>query len=327
MKRWLLLLLGIFLILLGVSAAGVAGSALAMFGSDESVSTSTTTAHATGAALVVENIRIDASSIPVPRGFGSLRLTASSPTSSSLFIGSSTPANVDTYLTGAPYDVVIDLTSGERVTTRSVPGSQRPSPPESQSIWKAKASGPNPSIPTTAGNKDTIVVMNSDASSGVTADLGVSLTVPGLWRDGWIVMGVGVLSVVLGGLALWRSAVTRRRGKHSSTHNHVEVEPAPESSIAPVPVSTALAIYPQVPFSVPTPAPDPVPTPEVTASAPDLEVAPALEVDPAFVAPWTYVERAAPEPPATLPAVWESSEWIAPETQVAPTAYPGPAPE
>ena len=342
-KRWLLLLLGIVLILLGISAASVSGSALALFGSDESVSTPTATVHANGAALLVENIRIDASSIPVPHGLGTLRLTVSSPNAASMFIGSAPASSVDTYLTGAPYDVVFDLTTEGKVTTRSVPGSQTPSPPESQSIWTQKASGAQASIPTTAGNHDTIVIMNSDASTGITADLGVSLTMPGIWRAGWIGLGLGLLSMIVGGVAIWRSVVARRHGKHSA---HAPVVTSADVSGVPVTNPVSMQGAPEV-VGAPEPALDASVVPAPYAPAPDLP-APALDaptvnppavptaLDPMLIAPWTHVEQATSPSAATAsedvtpeaesglsePAVWESPEWIAPATTIDPASAP-----
>jgi len=345
-KRWLLLLLGIVLILVGISVASVSGSALALFGSDESVSTPTATAHANGAALLVENIRIDASSIPVPHGLGTLRLTVSSPNATSMFIGSAPANSVDTYLTGAPYDVVVDLTTGGKVTTRSVPGSETPSPPESQSIWTQKASGAQASIPTTAGNHDTIVIMNSDASTGITADLGVSLTMPGIWRAGWIGLGLGLLSMIAGGVAIWRSVVARRHGKHSAHAANVASADAAEvpvtSAVFMEQVPPGVAAVEQPVLDAPTVA---VPAPDVAAPAVPAPVlgAPIVNppavptaLDPMLIAPWTHVEQAtslgataAPEvipsgaeSGTSEPAVWESPEWIAPATTIDPASAP-----
>ncbi len=342
MKRWLLLLLGIVLILLGLAVSAGGAGVLSLFGSDESVSTPAATTKVTGAALLIENIRIDASNMPIPASVGTLHLSANSPTGRSLFIGSAAASDVDTYLTGAPYDVVVDLTSGGVVRTRQVPGSQTPPPPSSQSMWHQKASGAHASIPAATGSHDTSVVMNDDGTAGIEANIVVSLDVPGVWRAGWIAVGLGVLSILLGGVAIWRSAVARKHGKHAAAHQHAEShgealhdehaptqEPAPEQ-----PHSHVQGHVEAAPVTVPT-------------VEPVISPVAAPPVDPSLVPPWTHVEvlvapvaAVAPADPTAMspetlreavvavtePAsesvdvpVWESQDWIAAPAPVDPT--------
>lgn len=89
----------------------------------------------TGVALVAEQIRVDESSIPVPDGVGTLTLSVTAPDGRSMFACTAKPDDLDTYLTGAPYDVVVDLASGGKATTRPVPGTQQPAPPAAQPFW------------------------------------------------------------------------------------------------------------------------------------------------------------------------------------------------
>jgi len=309
MKRWLLLLLGIVLILLGLAVSAGGAVMLSMFGSDQSVSTPAATVKATGAALLIENIRIDASNLPIPSTVGTLHLSAHSPTGRSLFLGSAAASDVDTFLTGAPYDVVVDLTSGGVVRTRQVPGSQTPPPPNSQSIWHEQSSGPRASIPTVTGNHDTSVVMNEDGTAGIEANIVVSLDVPGIWRAGWIAVGLGALSILLGGVAIWRSTVARKHGKHAAAHQHAQSdaesqlhepadvqEPAPEHAHSHA-LGHVEAVA--VPVAIIEPAAEVAAAPVVepaaeVALAPVVEpVTPAVAVpatDPSLIPPWTHVE-------------------------------------
>ncbi len=234
-KRWLLLFGGILLILAGLSMSALGAAALSLFNADDSVSTPVAHAKATGSALLIENIRIDASSIPLPHNLGTLQLSASSPTGSSLFLGEASANNVDTFLTGAPYDVVVELSSGGKVITRPVPGTQTPAPPNSQHFWTQQSNGTRPSISALVHGDDTVVLMNSDASQGFSADFVVSLRLPGARKAGWIAVALGALLIVLGGLALWRSNVAKRAalaaaGAHvalNAGHEHPHEPDAP----------------------------------------------------------------------------------------------------
>jgi len=336
MRRWLLLLLGIVLILLGLAVSLGAGGVLALFGADESVSTPAATARVNGAAMLIENIRIDASTLPIPATIGKLHLSANSPTGRALFLGSATASNVDTYLTGAPYDVVVDLTSGGTVTTRSVPGGQTPPPPASQSIWHEQASGVHASIPTATGMHDTSVVMNADGTPGIAADIVVSLDVPGVWRAGWIAVAMGVLSIVLGGVAIWRSFAARKRGRHAAAHaaSHHHGDVAGEA-LAVVPAVATIsqpdgdpdaALLPEplpVPEPVPTPEPVPVIDPALISVA-DAGISPMTQVqppvsDPSFIPPWALVDVVVA--PAASPEV-VAPEVVAPDIAAAEVTVP-----
>ena len=291
-KRWLLLFGGILLVLAGLAVSALGVGVLTLFNANDSVSTPVATAKAPGAALLIENIRIDASSIPLPHSLGTLQLSASSPSGRSLFLGAAPADGVDTYLTGAPYDVVVDLTSGGKVTTRPVPGTQTPAPPDSQHFWTQQSNGRNPSISALVGNDATVVLMNSDASTGVTADLVVSLRLPGVRKAGWTAVGLGILSIVLGALALWRSHVAKRASQ-AATGAHVapapvdhQSEPVREpdadvepdlSEVQPAEVVSAL--------EEPAQEADDAPAHAAAQAAVEAEVA-----DPTLIPPWVFVE-------------------------------------
>jgi hypothetical protein len=295
MKRWLLLLGGIVLILAGLGASALGAGLLSLFNDHDSVSTPAAKANGPGAALLIENIRIDASSIPLPHSLGTLTLSASSPKGTSVFLGAAPGDSVNTYLTGAPYDVVVDLTSGGQVTTRPVPGTQTPPPPTSQHIWSQQASGTNPSISALVERDSTVVVMNSDASNGVAADLVVSLQLPGARRAGWIAVGAGALLVLLGGVALWRSAVARRMtmapaGAHAA--GGAQVHPDSDAIQAAIPAETPQAV------AEPATA-EPAVTPEAVVEPATAEPATAEPpADPSLIPPWVHVEDSAQAGPS-----------------------------
>ena len=212
MKRAVYLLLGIVLLLAGVALIAGGAAVASVFGSDDAISTAPARIDGSGVALVTENLTVDASSVTLPSGIGTLTLSVKAPDGRAMFAGTAAPRDLDTYLTGAPYDVVVDLTSGSAARTRHVPGSQQPPPPSGQSFWVTQAQGTSPSISTALGPADALVVMNADASSRVSADVVVTYSLAHAWTGGWTAVGAGALAVALSVLAFWRSRVARRRG-------------------------------------------------------------------------------------------------------------------
>jgi hypothetical protein len=215
-KRAVLIATGVVLVLLGVLLVGAGGAAAALFGSDGSLSTVPARVSGDGVALVVEDISIDASSIPVPEGLGTLTLSVSDAQGGTMFVGSASGEAVDTYLTGAPYDVVVAVSAGSAATTRPVPGTQQPPPPATQPFWNRQATGSPAELTARVSSATTLVVMNADATPGVDAELVVTLTVARAWSAAWIAVGVGVLLVLLGVVAFWRARVARRRAREAA---------------------------------------------------------------------------------------------------------------
>lgn len=224
-KRGVLTALGVVLLLVGIALAAAGGVTAAVMGSDGSISTSPARVSGDGVALVVDEITVDAGSIPVPEGLGTLTLVVSSPAGTPMFAGSATTADVDTYLTAAPYDVVVTLVPGGEGETRAVPGTQQPPPPAAQPFWVRQASGSQARLSATRDPGTTLVVMNADASPAVTADVIVTLTVARAWTASWIAVGIGVVLMVLAGVSFWRASVARRRlQSEASTPRHAAGE-------------------------------------------------------------------------------------------------------
>lgn len=211
MKRGVLIGFGVLLLLLGIGLVAAGATVAAVLGPTQSISTTPSRIHGTGVALVADGVTVDQGSVPVPSGLGTLSLTVSAPDGRQMFAGVAPPAAVDTYLTGAPYDVIVDLSSAGTSPTRPVPGTQQPPRPGEQKLWTARASGSPASLSSGLSATSSLVVMNADASPGVTADVVVTLVVPGAWVAAWIAVGAGVLLLVLAGVAFWRARVARRR--------------------------------------------------------------------------------------------------------------------
>ncbi len=118
------------------------------------------------------------------------------------FIGIGATSDVDTYLADAARDEIRDVGPGGDVQYRTVPGSGAVAPPTEQSFWVASASGPGTQELTwdVAEGNWTAVLMNSDGSPGVIADVTVGAKSPA-------VLPVGIALLVAGGLLLIAAVV------------------------------------------------------------------------------------------------------------------------
>jgi Domain of unknown function (DUF4389) len=135
---------------------------------------------------------------------GTIRIRATAPNPARpIFIGIAPAAAVSRYLSGVPYTTVPGFQSGAARRTTSHLGTAAPVPPAGLAIWTAQASGTGTRsiIWTPRSGNWTVVVMNPDASRGVTARTDVGATIPGL---PWIVTGllVGGLLLAVGGILL-----------------------------------------------------------------------------------------------------------------------------
>jgi len=137
---------------------------------------------------------------------GTLRLQVRS--SQPMFVGVAPRADVDAWLAGVAHDRVTDVSfSPFRVTYQRRPGAALPSPPASQAFWVASVSGPGLQTLTwdLHHGQWALVVMNSDATPGVAADVAVGaktgLLLPigiGLGVTGLLLLGASALMLVLG---------------------------------------------------------------------------------------------------------------------------------
>ncbi len=213
MTRGSLIALGVPLLVVGL-VLGTAGTVVATsIGPDDEVSTAPARIRGTGVAVVAEDVRVEEGSIPVPEGIGSLTLNVTARDGREMFAGVAAPADVDHYLTGAPYDVVVDLSSGSSVTTRAVPGTQQPPPPTTVRFWTASSSGSPASLSARVAPGATLVVMNAAATPGIDADVVVTLRVPHAWAYAWGVAGLGAVLVLLAVVLLVRARSARRRAQ------------------------------------------------------------------------------------------------------------------
>lgn len=125
-----------------------------------------------------------------------------------VFIGMGPRDAVDQYLSGVSFDAVQQ--NGTEWQTRTVPGTEVPKPPAQQNVWLTKGVGMLPALqfkPASSG-PTTFVVMNQNASPGVSAYLAVR------YQSAWIfplAVGAIILGALLLILGLWQVFKRRRR--------------------------------------------------------------------------------------------------------------------
>jgi hypothetical protein len=128
-----------------------------------------------------------------------------------LFVGIAPTADVDRYLEGVEHDAVDDLdTTGDPEYSRRS-GRAPPAPPDTRTFWVASRSGTGEQALDWEPEDGfwRVVVMNEDASRGVSADMSIGAELdPVLW------IGVGLLvfgALLAAGAALAVTAGARRR--------------------------------------------------------------------------------------------------------------------
>ncbi|MDQ3676898.1 MAG: hypothetical protein M3401_08870, partial [Actinomycetota bacterium] len=99
-----------------------------------------------------------------------------------------------------------------RLTRQSHAGTKRPAPPASQDFWVARSSGHDADrLEWTVRDGDVrVVLMNADATRGVSADGYVTLTLPHVPSIVWALLAGGSL-LALAGITAVVLSVRRRR--------------------------------------------------------------------------------------------------------------------
>ncbi|HUX04459.1 MAG TPA: DUF4389 domain-containing protein [Acidimicrobiales bacterium] len=230
------------MVLISGIAVGVGGGALVWANANQRdsagyFSTPTEQFHSAGRALVSS---VDFSMQPGPSSWislnplGTVRVRVSI-AGASTFVGVARTAAVDRYLAGVAYDEVKSVSILPlRANYRWTSGSATPAPPTGQDFWAASASGTGTQQLKWHSERGrwSLVVMRSDAGSGVVARVSVA-TNTGLVLPVGIMLLVGAfIMVLLGGSMLGIGMIgleRRRRG---------EVPPTAQREYAP-PVSGA----------------------------------------------------------------------------------------
>jgi hypothetical protein len=173
--------------------------------------TSDTATYATqGYALTTDSIGLPAGPWDwLSSVVGKVRVNISTPgTARPVFAGIAPTPAATRFLAGTSYTTVTGIGGSTRYTSH--PGTARPAAPQQAGIWAAQASGTGPQTLTwTPRDGDwMIVVMNRDATPGLTVQASAGATVPAL---PWVAVGLlgGGVLLAIGGVLLIVLAVRR----------------------------------------------------------------------------------------------------------------------
>jgi hypothetical protein len=131
-----------------------------------------------------------------------------------VFVGIGPTQQVDAYLSGVAHSRY-----GTDLQARSeVPGGPAATPPADATFWSVSATGTGPQqlVWTPRTGSWTVVLMNADGSTGVSATADVGATFPWLGAAGGAVVALGVLLLFTGATAL-TVALLRVRGHETAT--------------------------------------------------------------------------------------------------------------
>ena len=227
-KQVVLIVLGGVLLVIGALAAIAGGALMALFGSNDTLSSGMQQVSTPTRALVSPSGSIQgASGAQTVLGSIRLRITGTpSRAGHQLFLGIGPAGAVDRYLSGVSYDVATDVTvSPFHITLARHPGTATPPPPGSQSFWVAKASGNHPALTwTVTSGSYRVVVMNTDASPPVAFAGGLDLTIPHLFAIG-IGLLVGGIVLILIAIVLIVLGARARPRPHSRPAPDLAAEP------------------------------------------------------------------------------------------------------
>jgi hypothetical protein len=183
-------------LLVGAAALGIAHTQRE---ADGFFTTSTERHETTSHALTHEGVRIgDVSELPdwVDDRFGAVRVRATSPDGTPLFLGVARTADVERYLAGVAHEQVTDFELGPRRTeTRFAGGGAPRGAPTEVGLWAASASGTGTQTLDweLAQGTWSLVLMNADGSRRVAADVELGARVGFLSVVALILLALGVL--------------------------------------------------------------------------------------------------------------------------------------
>lgn len=128
------------------------------------------------------------------RRYGSIRLTARG-SEKPLFVGVARTQDLNAYLRGVPFERVSNVEfTPFHATQDAVAGTRKPVPPATVSIWAASGSEAL-SWPVSGGDWS-VVVMNADGSSGVSAEVAAGAKVPALYSLAWSLLALALAFLV-----------------------------------------------------------------------------------------------------------------------------------
>jgi hypothetical protein len=148
------------------------------------------------------DILADTTIVDLPGGvLGTLTATADPTTPGPVFIGIARTADVDRYLRGVAHSTIVDPAghrrSGMMPMAEFFGGGPPPFDPAAADFWEASASGPGQQSITwePADGSWSLVVMNSDGTTPVAANVAVGAEVPVLGTLGNVLIVTGLVVV------------------------------------------------------------------------------------------------------------------------------------
>ncbi|WP_296604917.1 hypothetical protein [Nocardioides sp.] len=201
------------LLLLGVGMV-VGGGALRLADStlrndDGFVMGSTHRWQSPGYAVRSESAEIhtDSTTFDLPERFlGTMTATADPTTPNGVFLGVARTADVDRYLTDVAHSTVLDPFDGDGGPTLTfVDGGSPAVAPTEAEFWVSSASGLGPQAITwePEDGEWTLVVMNGEGTTPVSAAVSVGAEVPVLDTVGAVLLVAGLVLVGGSGIGLW----------------------------------------------------------------------------------------------------------------------------
>ena len=130
-----------------------------------------------------------------------MRITASSPEHTTLFVGVANQSDVDRWLAGTAHDELTDVNaSGSSAFRRTAGAIRHVGAPSAQGFWLATASGTDTVVLDWAADdgRFAVVLANASGAAGVTAQAQVATRIPDLTTLGVGLLGGGLLLAVAG---------------------------------------------------------------------------------------------------------------------------------
>ncbi|HSF36214.1 MAG TPA: DUF4389 domain-containing protein [Nocardioides sp.] len=211
---------GSLLVLMGLAFAG-AGGTLALADATERddgfLMTPTTSLVSDTHAIVSEDAEVDTEGAPswVPSlWLGEVRINARSDTGDPLFVGVAPTSEVEGYLGDVSHAVLRDFRAGGRAVLVNTDGGAPATAPADQTFWTAQATGTDATMTWDVEDGDwTIVLMRSDGTTGVSADVSTGAELP-------VLDAVVAVLFVLAGLFLLAGALLIAIPVRSATRRH-----------------------------------------------------------------------------------------------------------
>jgi hypothetical protein len=148
----------------------------------------------------------------------------------SLFVGIGPTADVDAYLSDVARDEIEDVSASGRVGYSSASGANQATPPVDENFWVASASGAGTQTIEwdVAEGEWVVVLMNSDGSAGILADVTVGIRSDLLLAIGVSMLAVGGVLLIVAVAIILAGALGRGAGRDAA---EIHEEP-PEGAFA-----------------------------------------------------------------------------------------------